>query len=216
MPPWGVASGKGVLGQQGIDDLVNYLQSIQISQKKAQQQATAAIAQYKKDAASVVSDTQTNLTSAQAAVTAAQARGAAPATVAALQAAAGEVQAELTAAQANNTEVQGLSEGAVLLRLNCARCHTKNFSFADPTKLNQPPPAAMGSGAFGPPLTDGTVVLQFPGAAGRDQQLMWVSAGVPANQQYGVRGISSGRMPHFGKILSASQIAEIVDYERSL
>ena len=74
----------------------------------------------------------------------------------------------------------------------------------------------MGSGAYGPPLTDGTVVLQFPGMAGRDQQLTWVGVGVPANQQYGVRGISSGRMPHFGKILSASQIAEIVDYERSL
>jgi mono/diheme cytochrome c family protein len=58
--------------------------------------------------------------------------------------------------------------------------------------------------------------LQFPGAAGRDQQLAWVSAGVPANQQFGVRGISSGRMPHFGKILSANQISEIVDYERSL
>ena len=109
-----------------------------------------------------------------------------------------------------------LSEGAILFRLNCARCHTKNWSFFDPTKLNQPPPARMGSGAYGPPLTDGTVVLQFPGMAGRDQQLQWVGVGVPANQQYGVRGISSGRMPHFGKILSAAQIAEIVDYERSL
>jgi mono/diheme cytochrome c family protein len=122
----------------------------------------------------------------------------------------------LASAQANNTQVQGLSEGAVLFRLNCARCHTKNWSFADPTKLNQPQPARQGSGAFGPPLTDGTVLLQFPGAAGRDMQLTWVSAGVPANQQFGVRGISSGRMPHFGKILSANQIAEIVDYERSL
>jgi mono/diheme cytochrome c family protein len=216
MPPWGVASGKGVLGEQGIDDLVNYLQSIQISQAKAQHQATAAIAQYKKDASALVTDTQTNLTTAQNAVTAAQARGAAPATLASLQANVTQLQAELASAQANNTQVQSLSEGAVLFRLNCARCHTKNWSFADPTKLSQPQPARQGSGAYGPPLTDGTVVLQFPGAAGRDQQLAWVSAGVPANQQFGVRGISSGRMPHFGKILSASQIAEIVDYERSL
>jgi mono/diheme cytochrome c family protein len=216
MPPWGVASGKGVLGPQGIDDLVNYLQSIQLSQTKAQQQATAAIAQYKKDATTLVSDTQTNLTTAQSAVAAAQARGAAPATVAALQVNVTQLQAELASAQTNNTQVQGLSEGAVLFRLNCARCHTKNWSFADPTKLNQPQPARQGSGAFGPPLTDGTVVLQFPGAAGRDQQLAWVSAGVPANQQFGVRGISSGRMPHFGKILSANQISEIVNYERNL
>jgi mono/diheme cytochrome c family protein len=216
MPPWGVASGKGVLGDQGIEDLVNYLQSIQISQAKAQHQATAAIAQYKKDATTLVDTTQTNLTAAQSAVTAAQARTAAPAVLAALQANVTQLQAELASAQANNTQVQALSEGAVLFRLNCARCHTKNWSFADPTVLTQPQPARQGSGAFGPPLTDGTVLLQFPGATGRDQQLTWVSAGVPANQQFGVRGISSGRMPHFGKILSANQISEIVDYERSL
>jgi mono/diheme cytochrome c family protein len=216
MPPWGVASGKGVLGDQGIEDLVNYLQSVQISQAKAQHQATAAIAQYKKDATTLVDTTQTNLTAAQSAVTAAQARTAAPAVLAALQANVTQLQAELASAQANSTQVQALSEGAVLFRLNCARCHTKNWSFADPTVLTQPQPARQGSGAFGPPLTDGTVLLQFPGATGRDQQLTWVSAGVPANQQFGVRGISSGRMPHFGKILSANQISEIVDYERSL
>jgi mono/diheme cytochrome c family protein len=216
MPPWGVASGKGVLGDQGINDLVNYLQSIQISQAKAQKQATAAIAQYKADAATLVTDTQNNVTAAQAAVTAAQAKGAAAATVAALQATVTQLRAELASAQANNAQVQGLSEGAVLFRLNCARCHTKNWSFADPTKLNQPAPAPMGSGAYGPPLNGGTVLLQFPGTAGRDGQLAWVSAGVPANQLFGVRGISSGRMPHFGRILSANQIAEIVDYERNL
>lgn len=216
MPPWGVASGKGVLGEQGIEDLVNYLQSVQISQTKVQQQATTAIAGYRQDAAQLVTDTQKNLATAQSAVATAQARGATPAAVARLQANVTQLQAALASAQANNTQVLGLSEGAVLFRLNCARCHTKNWSFADPTKLNQPQPARQGSGAFGPPLTDGTVVLQFPGSAGRDQQLTWVSAGVPANQQYGVRGVSSGRMPHFGKILSASQIAEIVDYERSL
>jgi mono/diheme cytochrome c family protein len=216
MPPWGVASGKGVLGEQGINDLVNYLLSIQISPVKAQKQATAAIAQYKADAATLVTTTESNVTTAQAAVTAAEAKGAAAATVAALRATVTQRQAELASAQANNTQVQGLSEGAVLFRLNCARCHTKNWSFFDPTKLNQPPPAPMGSGAYGPPLNGGTVLLQFPGMAGRDQQLAWVSAGVPANQLYGVRGISSGRMPHFGRILSANQIAEIVDYERSL
>jgi mono/diheme cytochrome c family protein len=33
---------------------------------------------------------------------------------------------------------------------------------------------------------------------------------------YGTRGISSGRMPHFGNVLSKEQIQAIVDYERSL
>ena len=33
---------------------------------------------------------------------------------------------------------------------------------------------------------------------------------------YGVRGISSGRMAHFGNILSKKQIDAIIDFERSL
>ena len=40
MPPWGVASGKGVLNQQGIDDVVNYVESIQISSAKAKERFT--------------------------------------------------------------------------------------------------------------------------------------------------------------------------------
>jgi len=40
--------------------------------------------------------------------------------------------------------------------------------------------------------------------------------GVPANQQYGIRGISSGRMPHFGAVLTEDQINLIMAYERSL
>ena len=60
------------------------------------------------------------------------------------------------------------------------------------------------------------MLLQFPGLTGRTQQIMWVTVGVPANQPYGTRGISSGRMPHFGSFLSAQQIAEIVDYEGGL
>ena len=40
--------------------------------------------------------------------------------------------------------------------------------------------------------------------------------GVEANKGFGVRGISSGRMPHFGNILSKQQIDAIIDFERSL
>ena len=39
MPAWGVESGKGVLGTQGIDDLVNYVESLKISPAKAKKQA---------------------------------------------------------------------------------------------------------------------------------------------------------------------------------
>jgi mono/diheme cytochrome c family protein len=216
MPAWGVASGKGVLGTQGIDDLVNFIQSIQLSPTKIMQQSTAAIAAYKKDAADLVSNTQTQVTAAQQALAKAQGQGASASTISSLQAQVAQQQTVLASVTANNTEIQGLSEGAILFRLNCARCHTKNWSFYDPTKPNQPAPAPQGSGAYGPPLNGGTVLLQFPGMVGRQQQVDWVTNGVPANQPYGVRGISSGRMPHFGNTLSATQISEIVDYERSL
>jgi len=45
---------------------------------------------------------------------------------------------------------------------------------------------------------------------------IWVSFGVPDNDLYGQRGISSGRMPHFVNQLTKTQIQAIVDYERGL
>lgn len=216
MPAWGVTSGKGILGDQGIEDLVNFIQSIQISQKKAQQDAAQQVTNFKSGAAQLVTTTSSALTAAQTQLAQAQAKGATAAALGSYQAEVTQLQAELAAAQQNNAEVQGLSDGAVLFRVNCARCHTKNWSFYDPTKLAQPKPASQGSGAYGPPLNGGTVLLQFPGLTGRTQQIMWVTVGVPANQPYGTRGISSGRMPHFGSFLSAQQIAAIVDYERGL
>ena len=224
MPSWGVASGKGVLGPQGIQDLVNYLQSIQIPLKKAQQQATAAIGAFKTQAEQSVTSAQGNLTSVQQALATAQAQHQPAATIAAEQAQVAQAQAQLSSAQANNALVQGESDGAVLFSVNCARCHTQNWSFYDPTKLSQAQPCnvaagappAQACGAFGPALDAGRSLVQFPGSAGRTQQINWVTVGIPAQQGYGIRGISSGRMPHFGNLLTPQQIAEIVDYERSL
>lgn len=216
MPPWGVASGKGVLGTQGIDDLVNYVQSIQITPKQALEQSAQAVTQYKQQAESYVTSTQTNLTTAQQTLAQDQAKGAPASTIGIDQAAISQLQAQLASAQANNLQVQGLSEGALLFEVNCARCHTQNWSFFDPTKLGQPAPAPQGSGAFGPNLTNGATLLQFPGNTGRQMQIQWVTVGVPPNMPYGTRGISDGAMPHFGNLLTAQQIAAIVDYERGL
>jgi mono/diheme cytochrome c family protein len=58
--------------------------------------------------------------------------------------------------------------------------------------------------------------LQFPGLAGVQEQFDWIALGAPPNDGYGVRGISSGRMPHFASTLSEKQIDAIVAYERSL
>jgi len=73
----------------------------------------------------------------------------------------------------------------------------------------------MGGGAYGPNLTNGDVNNQFPSTATVDLY-GWISAGVEANQPYGIRGISSGRMPHFGAVLTKNQIDAIMAYEKSL
>ena len=217
MPAWGVISGKGILNEQSINDLVNYLTSIQISSKEATAISKEAVNEYRAGGSTLVDDTQKALDAATTSLTTAQAdRTTTPATLEQLQAEVDSTTAKLAAAQAYADDVEGLSEGAVLFRLNCARCHTKGWSSYDPTNLALPPPSPQGSGAYGPSLRDGSTLLQFPGKAGEQQQFSWVALGVPENQQYGIRGISSGRMPHFARQLTDDQITKIVAYERSL
>jgi mono/diheme cytochrome c family protein len=230
MPAWGVASGKGVLQEQGISDLVNYLASIQLSTAKVKAQSTAAIAQFRKDAADGPAAEQKNaaaaaktLADAQAQLAKDQAAGANPDKVTndenavkTAQIAAARQASVLASVQSWANQVAQMSEGEVLFRINCARCHTKNWSFFDPTQPQQPQPAPSGSGAYGPPLDKVSLQQQFPGQAGIQNQFNWVAIGVPANNLYGIRGISSGRMPHFVNTLSQKQINEIIAYERNL
>jgi mono/diheme cytochrome c family protein len=227
MPAWGVKSGKGAKNEQSIDDLVNFVESIKTTPEKAQKQAAAMVTQYRKDAAVIVDNGKTgseragkqkDLEDAQATLAAAQANKSASADeVKADERAVTQAQADLQAAIAYRNSVATLSDGAILFRLNCARCHTKGWSFhvTDPARADLPTLAAQGSGAYGPDLRGDSVTLQFPGEAGAQEQYNWVAIGVPANQGYGVRGISSGRMPHFGRVLTQEQIKEIIAYERA-
>ena len=219
MPAWGVKSGEGSENEQAILDLVNYLESIAITPEKARADAEKAIAKYKSEAEELVATKQSDLAAAQADLAAAQAEPSTPAdTIPRLELAVTTGQAELDAAIALNEEAQELSDGAVLFRLNCARCHTKGWSYfiTEPVRTDIPPLAPQGSGAYGPNLTSGSTRLQFVGEAGVQEQFDWVAEGVPANDPYGARGISSGRMPHFARVLTEEQIRAIVEYERSL
>lgn len=207
MPAWGVESGKGVLGTQGIDDLVNYVESLKISPAKAKKQAADLLKADRADAAKAVTD-------AQKALSAAQATEAATPTDA-NKAAVFAAQQQLDNSTAWNDQVSTASDGALLFQLNCARCHTKGWSYYDPQKPQAAPlPGPMGGGAFGPNLRDGDVVRQFPLPGGVELQYQWIAVGVPQYQQYGVRGISSGRMPHFSDALTKAQIDKIIVYER--
>jgi mono/diheme cytochrome c family protein len=97
------------------------------------------------------------------------------------------------------------TDGQKLFDAFCARCHTQGYSYGEP--------GVPGGGAYGPSLVGGATLRQFPDPA---KQVDWVANTAPFGKAYGVRGISSGRMAHFGSMLTPEQIQAIVDYERGL
>lgn len=154
MPAWGLAGG-GPLPEQPVEDLVNYLQSIQISPEEARKRYTER-------------------------------------------------------AEALMKENPGISEGQALFMAACARCHTKGWSYGEPETMGA-------GGAFGPNLTGGVTLRQFPPLGGGvAKHVEFVTTGSDFQKAYGTQGIGSGRMPGFGQMLTARQIDEIVIYERSL
>lgn len=88
---------------------------------------------------------------------------------------------------------------------SCARCHTKGWSYGEPQ--------ATGGGAFGPNLTGGSSVRQFPNSA---DLLGFLKSGSELGKRYGEQGQGSGRMPAFGQIYTDEQLKLIVEYVRSL
>ena len=100
--------------------------------------------------------------------------------------------------------------GKTLFEAYCARCHTKGWSYQESFEQ---PDSVPGGGAFGPNLTSGATVRQFPD---KETHIAFITEGSDQNKGYGTRGIGSGRMPGFGQMLSAEQIEAIVEYERSL
>jgi mono/diheme cytochrome c family protein len=212
MPAWGVESGEGVLNTQSIDDLVNYVESLQITPERAKREATEEFEGARDQAVSDVEDAQGAVTEAQTALAQAP-----PDQQAEAQEGLAEAEEMLAAAIAYRDDLLSISDGELLFRQQCARCHTKGWSYYDPLDPSAaPPPGPQGGGAFGPNLTEGSEMRQFPGATGIDLQIQFVAEGVEANRPYGVRGISSGRMPHFNQTLTEGQIELIVEYERNL
>jgi mono/diheme cytochrome c family protein len=211
MPAWGVAGG-GPKNEQAVSDLVAYIKSIQITPAKAQAQAAKKVTEFKKSMAGQQATAEKALAQAQKDLAAAKTD---------LQ--RQKYQSEIEAAQEGITrsrdyydQVQKMSQGELLFNTQCARCHTKGWSTLEPSDGFVPMPGEPGNGAFGPSLRDGATLEQFPGDTGRQKQYDWVAVNVEANKGYGVRGISSGRMAHFGNILSKKQIDAIIDFERGL
>ncbi|MFN8034956.1 MAG: cytochrome c [Acidimicrobiia bacterium] len=269
MPAWGVSSGKGVLNEQGISDLVNYLESIQVSPAKARAQVAADGKALQKDAASAVCTAKLNFAKANAvwaffapddprapagakasrgalcdadAKTAAKTFGddlkgkqrqtlyedmalaiRAGDTPTAVEAVARTAEA-VKNSEAFEAKVGSAGQGELLFLTQCARCHTKGWSYVDPSNPDTPLPAPDGSGAFGPNLTNGSTKRQFPKVS---DQVEFITNGSVFQQGYGVRGVGTGRMPGFGDrnvgspnyhpgMLTKKQIEAIVAFERSL
>jgi len=88
---------------------------------------------------------------------------------------------------------------------SCARCHTKGWSYGEPQ--------ITGGGAFGPSLTGGSTIRQFPN---QEDMIAFISAGSEYGKRYGEQGQGGGRMPGFGGMLTQDQITAIVEYVRGL
>jgi mono/diheme cytochrome c family protein len=130
---------------------------------------------------------------------------------------------QITPGAAKAAAAQYGTDGQALFNAFCARCHTKGFSYGQPD--------TPGGGAYGPNLTNGDELRQFPNAA---DQVDYVTIGATYGKSYGTRGIGSmaadprldievpgaamqgGGMPKFDEMLSPEQITAVVNYERGL
>ena len=89
----------------------------------------------------------------------------------------------------------------------CARCHTGGYSAGSTFEIG------AGRGAWGPAITDGRSIAQFPSVEG---QVDFIISGTTASEPYGVNGLGTGRMPGFGASLSEADIELITLYERTM
>lgn len=218
MPAWGIAGG-GPKNDQAIGDIVAYLKSIQLSPAAAKAQVTKNVKDLQDQAKTAVTTAQQSLADARDKLAAAKTRKARLAYTIEVEGANRAIERSV----AFQSQIASASQGELLFDVNCARCHTLGWSYNDPAKPNVPAPGLAGGGAFGPSLRAGAVLEQFPGLPADDpktpgflKQYDWVADGVEAKKGYGVRGISSGGMAHFGQIMTKAQIDAIIMYERNL
>ena len=223
MQAWG-APGGGPLTTQQVDELIQYIQSIQLTPEQLQGEVLDGLVdQVRADVLAANSDLSDRLSAANDAVKAAGADEAA-AEAAARQVAA--MEAELRETSEQYIRALASPERGELLFNNgvygCARCHTPRdswrFTGPESTPGGGPVPLAKGSpeeaevvarlgslipayipggGAFGPNLTNGATLRQFDTAAGHEG---FVTIGSQEGIGYGNfgQGDGGGQMPAFG------------------
>jgi mono/diheme cytochrome c family protein len=204
MPGWGAAVNKGALDEQQIDNVLDYLASIQLSPKDAQHEAQAALAEKLGLVDEGADDDE-------------------------VDAAIKKIDYDDPATGEALFNLDNVAGGAYA----CARCHTRGWSIITEGEGAVDPPDADlssvtgfadGSGAFGPNLTGGLIPRQF---ATYLDLVDFVTTGSVDGEAYGRNGIGSGRMPGFGDnpnteevkgdgMLTPEMIAAIARYEATL
>ncbi|HEX5366929.1 MAG TPA: cytochrome c [Acidimicrobiales bacterium] len=204
MAGWGASVNKGPLNEQQVSNLVDYLESIQLSPAQAQREAEEGLVE------------QLGLVDEGAS------KAEMDAAIKGLDYDDPQVGRTLF-----NLETSG---GAFA----CARCHTRGWSIIRTGEdVVQPPDAPLegvyvgfpdGSGALGPNLTGGLIPRQF---ADYTELVGFVSQGSIDGEPYGNNGIGSGRMPGFADnpnteevegdgMLTPEMVAAIARYEATL
>jgi mono/diheme cytochrome c family protein len=222
MQPWGVEGG-GPKNDQSVLDLVAYVTSQQVTKTQARAQSTTNLKAWADEPNQQLSDAQTKLSDAQKALVKAQ--NDPKSTSAELKTAQSAVTTADTAfnwAEEWAARRKNVSEGQLLFEVNCARCHTLNWSIFDPSPASdgtfEKPENVIGQpggGAFGPDLSQELERFTTNGnGTGIAQQEAFVTMGSVLYAPYGNNGVGTGRMPGFGGMLTKQQIAAIVTYER--
>lgn len=223
MPAWGTRGG-GPLTEQQLQNLIDYIGTLQITREEAQEQVTAELekAMEERDPTCVAARTEA--------------------------AEEGLTEEELAAFDPSTVDTESCpkawdSEGEAMFNLgytsgfgggaySCGRCHTPGWSYGEK--------GPDGAGAMGPNL--GSVLTQFPGdVLGVTQMTDFVCTGSTNGARYGQYGQGSGRMPGFcvvpaveaaegevgvephdvgtaeeGGMYTEEQVQQIVEYVRSL
>jgi mono/diheme cytochrome c family protein len=203
MPGWGASVNKGPLSPQQVTNLVDYLESIQLTPEEAQRQAAEALASDLGLAEEGASEEEMDAAIEQI-----------------------DYDDPATGQALFNLDAAG---GAYA----CARCHTRGWSIIQEGEDAISPADADltsyagfpdGSGAFGPNLTGGLIPRQF---ATYEELVAFITTGSVNGDRYGNNGIGSGRMPGFGDnpnteevegdgMMSPEMLASIARYEASL
>jgi mono/diheme cytochrome c family protein len=231
MPAWGVEGG-GAMTTQMIDNIVEYIESIQLAEPDVRAEVTDGLVEAYVDKAveqAIAEDVDLadeTLSDEDRGALEEEIR------VAVTEDATVLVEDDL----AENTydfDLDGIASrielGEAMFNLeassgtfSCARCHTKGWSYGEPE--------VSGGGFLGPNLTGGSEVRQFPSFT---EHVAFVTEGGQQGKAYGEGGISgAGMMPGFGFnpnaededsdlepeqfMYTQAQIEAVVEYERGL